>query len=142
VKCELCDAQGRVKKYKELTVTWRTCSVDRVIELTGLDHKCLREAKGKTLVEDERPKVTPITDFPVPAMNLASEELIKSHASELSEEKILMQRQRVFFVPVHEVTGSWKDKEFSYWVYGFNNTVHCPDYPGSMCDCREYCSVL
>jgi len=35
----------------------KTCSVDRVIELTGLDHKCLREAKGKTLVEDERPKV-------------------------------------------------------------------------------------
>ena len=32
-------------------------SVDRVIELTGLDHKCLREAQGRTLLEDERQKV-------------------------------------------------------------------------------------
>ena len=41
-------------------------------------------------------QVTPITDFPVPAMNLASEELIRSQGRELKGEKIIMQvRKRV-----------------------------------------------
>ena len=35
----------------------KTTSVDRIIELTGLDHKCIREAKGRKLLEDERRKV-------------------------------------------------------------------------------------
>ena len=41
-------------------------------------------------------QVTPITDFPVPAMNLASEELIRSQAKELKEEKILMQVRKLY----------------------------------------------
>jgi len=49
------------------------------------------------------------------------------------------QRQRVFFIPVHEVTGNWKGKEFTYWVYGTNNAANCPDYPGNTCDC---CTIL
>ena len=43
-------------------------------------------------------QVTPITDFPVPAMNLASEELIRSQAKELKEEKILMQVRKLYNV--------------------------------------------
>ena len=41
-------------------------------------------------------QVTPITDFPVPAMNLASEELIRSQAKELQEGKILMQVRTLY----------------------------------------------
>ena len=51
----------RLSKQKSFYVCVSLCrkvnSVDRVIELTGLDHKCLREAQGRTLLEDERQKV-------------------------------------------------------------------------------------
>ena len=38
-------------------------------------------------------------------------------------------------MPVYEVTGQWKGKEFSYWVYGYDHLAHCTDYPGGTCDC-------
>lgn len=36
--------------------------MDRIIELTGLDHKCVREAQGSKLYEDERPRVRVSSD--------------------------------------------------------------------------------
>ncbi len=57
------------------------------------------------------------------------------------ESKVLMQRQSVYFIPVYEVTGTWKTEEFSYWVYGYDHSAHCSDYPGSTCDCSN-CTLL
>ena len=50
------------------------------------------------------------------------------------------QRQTVFLVPVHMVTARWKERQFCYWVFGYDHSVHCTEYPGSKCDCD--CTLL
>jgi hypothetical protein len=138
--CETCSGAGRLKKFKQLTVTWKVHTVDRIVELTGLDHNCVRQAQARTLIQEESLQAVPIRDFPIPSMRLASEELVHSHSASFSGSKTLMQRQTVYLVPVHEVTARWKETLFCYWVYGFDNSAHCTEYPGNKCDCD--CTLL
>ena len=49
------------------------------------------------------------------------------------------QRQTISLIPVHEVMAQWNKRQFRYWVFGYDNSAHCPEYPNK-CDCD--CTVL
>ena len=49
------------------------------------------------------------------------------------------QRHCVREVPVTEVRSQWKQHEFTFWVYGNENHVYCPDYPAK---CFTACSII
>ncbi len=80
-----------------------------------------------------------MTGFPDDAVNDASLQLVKSHASKFPTEKILTQRHWIKIVPVFEAHCTHKGSTFNFWVYGEDNLVHCPNYPQRVC---WGCSIL
>lgn len=44
-----------------------------------------------------------------------------------------MQRHQVRIVPVAEVEYGFKGGPGKFWVYGYENKVHSPDYPQTCC---------
>lgn len=44
-----------------------------------------------------------------------------------------MQKHNVDCVPVTRVQASWKDKRFSYFIYGVDNASFAPEYPQAGC---------
>jgi hypothetical protein len=78
--------------------------------------------------------VAPINDFPEPAVNQASNQLVGEHAASFfSTERVLMQRHQVRIVPVSTAQYQWKGKHSQFWVFGFENQVYAPDYPQKCC---------
>ena len=57
----------------------------------------------------------------------------------LKQTCIFFQRHCVREVPVTEVRSQWKQHEFTFWVYGNENHVYCPDYPAK---CFTACSII
>jgi len=43
------------------------------------------------------------------------------------------QRHSIRVVPVTEVASSWKDKEFTFFVYGLDRLVYTAEYPQTCC---------
>lgn len=50
-----------------------------------------------------------------------------------------VQRHCVREVPVAEIRSEWKKKEFTYWVYGNENHVYCPENPTN---CYKGCTIV
>ena len=85
--------------------------------------------------EEEGERVFPVESFDDEVIRMASAQLVSSHASKFSEEKILRQRHQVRVVPVTKVNYEWKGKTRSFFVYGYENKVYLPDnsYPQAYC---------
>ncbi|PIK34231.1 hypothetical protein BSL78_28945 [Apostichopus japonicus] len=141
--------------------TYRTNNVnDSIVERTGLPDELIRGVSGQVAFKEELPLVWPVGHFQDQAINSASRELVEKHKNSFPLEKILMQeaeqlfknsaikliklfhpfyssfqRHQITIVPVGEVHSQWNDKSFNYFVYGFENKVHAPDYPNKCCCC-------
>ena len=96
---------------------------------------------GQVAYEEEGERVFPVESFDDEVIRMASAQLVSSHASKFSEEKILRQRHQVRVVPVTKVNYEWKGKTRTFFVYGYENKVYVPDnsYPQSCC---WGCSVM
>lgn len=49
------------------------------------------------------------------------------------QERILMQKHSLDCIAVTRVLASWKDKRFTYWIYGIDNQAFAPEYPQAGC---------
>ena len=78
----------------------------------------------------------PVDSFKDEVIQMASAQLVASHAFKFPVENILRQRHQVRVVPVTKVNYEWKGRSRSFFVYGYENKVHFPDnssYPQSCC---------
>lgn len=139
VRCKVCNACGQLKWFILLSVVWVNHTDDFILERTALPNENIRSATGKTAFEEEQPWVFPVNHCPEPSVNQASAELVNKHRTQLNSERILMQRHRIRIVPVTEVSCLWKEKAFTFFVYGLENQVYTSKYPQ---DCCCGCSLL
>jgi hypothetical protein len=92
VGCHVCGCQGQLKYYICLTITWKNHKSDHVVERTSLPGELIAGAQGQLAFKDEHIRVAPINDFPEPAVNQASNQLVGEHAASFfSTERVLMQ---------------------------------------------------
>lgn len=135
VSCRVCNAKGQLKCYIKLTAKWAVHMDDHIVERTALPDNLIRSVSGQTAFEEESPMVWAVSHFPDQAINQASRQLVDRHRQAYPQERILLQRHRVRIVPVTEVISHYKRKDFNFFVFGFENIVHAPDYPEKCCCC-------
>ncbi|XP_071476022.1 protein SSUH2 homolog [Diadema antillarum] len=139
VMCRTCIGQGQLKCYIRLTVEWKNHMEDYIVERTALPDELIRNVTGKTVFDEESPKVCPIKCFPVAEVNSGSGRLVQRHAHAYSQERLHRQRHQIRVTPVVELQCQYEDESFTYFVYGFENKVYAPDYPMQCC---WGCSIL
>jgi len=125
--------------FIQLTITWTNHKQDHVVEKTALPDELIKTVSGQMAFTETQPRVWPINHFPDQEINSASNALVSSHGTKFPSERILMQRHQVRIVPVTEVDYVYKERQSSFFVYGFEHKVFAPDYPAKCC-CG--CSVL
>ncbi|XP_043230699.1 protein SSUH2 homolog [Amphibalanus amphitrite] len=140
VACPPCDSYGQVRCYIRLTISWKVTTSEHIVEHSSLPEELIREVSGQVAVEEEAAAVAPLTHYPDAAINLASAQLILEHQQKLCEQRVLAQRHQVRVVPVAEVNYTHKSHSGRFWVYGYENKVHAPDYPDR--HCWGCCSLL
>lgn len=131
--CKTCLARGQLKLSLQLTVSWRLYKSDRIVERTAVPELLIRSVQGRVAFDEEKAAVWPINFFPDEAVNHASRELLDEHRARLSSEKTIAQRQSVRMVPVHQVAYVWRNYRGFFYIYGYDNLVHFPDYPQKAC---------
>ncbi|XP_059800394.1 protein SSUH2 homolog [Hypanus sabinus] len=134
-KCKVCQGCGQLYFYIQLTVKWENNSFEEVIEQQcGFPTKKLSKVAGKKLFSDQQVQVHPILGFPDPRVNQISQQGTQAHWTQFGKtSRIIQQRHTVELIPVTEVHFQWKNKEHSYYVYGTENKVYAPEYPGKKC---------
>ncbi|XP_054751524.2 protein SSUH2 homolog isoform X1 [Lytechinus pictus] len=133
ITCCTCSGRGSLKCFIQLTVNWTNHLNDNIVERTALPDELIRNVTGQVAFKEENARVWPINHFPDQAINQASKDLVQQHSGAFQLERILQQRHQVRIIPVAESICQWKDKNFSFFVYGFERKVHAPDYPQQCC---------
>uniref|UniRef100_A0A1I8J660 Protein SSUH2 homolog n=1 Tax=Macrostomum lignano TaxID=282301 RepID=A0A1I8J660_9PLAT len=113
IPCPVCEAAGQVKCFVQLTTMFKTHTKDFILEQTPLPDELIRNVPG--------------------AVNAASASLIQEHRGLAQTGRIWMQNHVIRGVPVFQCDCQWKDKEFQFFVYGDNRTLHTDGYPQTCC---------
>ncbi|XP_003973089.1 protein SSUH2 homolog [Takifugu rubripes] len=134
-ECETCKGKRQLLTYIKLKVEWINHVEDQVENQTsGLNPDNLRSVHGKKLFEDSQYLVYPLIGFPLQAISLASEHLVREHQSKYAQNsRILQQRQTVELVPITKVKYNWKSSSHVYYVFGNENQVNAENYPATCC---------
>ncbi|XP_067907542.1 protein SSUH2 homolog [Heterodontus francisci] len=133
--CNVCQGRGQLFFYIQLTVKWENNTFEHVVEQQcGFPTKTLSKVTGEKLFTDQQFQVYPVMGLPDPRINQVSQQGIQEHWAQFGKtSRIIQQRHTVELIPVTEVHFQWKRKDYSYFVYGTENKVHAPDYPGKNC---------
>ncbi|XP_068249691.1 protein SSUH2 homolog [Palaemon carinicauda] len=133
VACPPCDSYGQIRCFIRLTITWKVNTSEHIVRKGGLPEELVKEVSGQVAFEEEGPRIYPLTQFPDNTINLASAQLVNNHKNKFVDERIYCQRHQVRIVPVAEVEYGFKGGPGKFWVYGYENKVHSPDYPQTCC---------
>ncbi|XP_042864430.1 protein SSUH2 homolog isoform X3 [Penaeus japonicus] len=133
VACPPCDSYGQIRCFIRLTITWKVNTSEHIVRKGGLPEELVKEVSGQVAFEEEGPRIFPLSQFPDNTINLASAQLVNSHKNKFVDERIYGQRHQVRIVPVAEVEYGFKGGPGKFWVYGYENKVHSPDYPQTCC---------
>ncbi|XP_055079236.1 protein SSUH2 homolog [Periophthalmus magnuspinnatus] len=100
----------------------------------------LYQLPGRTLMTHTAARVSPVTDFPDPAVVKAAQRMVEKHAREYTKDiRILQQRQSIELVSLCRVSYAWRGQSYQFYVSGKDGDTFVDDYPESTCVC---CSVM
>ncbi|XP_078065528.1 protein SSUH2 homolog isoform X2 [Mustelus asterias] len=135
LKCNVCEGQGQLFFYIQLTVKWENNTFEQIIaQQCEFPTKLLSKVNGQNLFSDQQVQVYPIINFPDSKIQQVSQQGIQEHWTQFGKtSRIIQQRHTIELIPVTEVHFHWKRKDHSYFVYGIENKVHAPEYPGKNC---------
>ncbi|XP_038666699.1 protein SSUH2 homolog isoform X1 [Scyliorhinus canicula] len=134
-KCNECQGRGQLFFYIQLTVKWENNKFEHIVEQQcGFPTERFSKVTGLKLFHDQQIQVYPIMDFPDSRIQQVSKQGIQEHWTQFGKtSRIIQQRHTIELIPVTEVHFQWKRKDYSYFVYGTENKVHAPEYPGKNC---------
>ena len=111
-------------------ITQNTFNIEEKLKLPT---ELIRDVSGQVAFEEELPKIESIKNISDAAVRTASSMLVNQHANNFSDQKIVRQRHQVRVVPVTHVIYEWKNRPYSFYVYGYEDKVHLKKYPQECC---------
>ncbi|XP_074599059.1 protein SSUH2 homolog isoform X2 [Brevipalpus obovatus] len=137
ITCKVCSGTGQIRCYLKLTVNWTNHVDDFIMDQDEIPKERLKCAFGKIILDETGEQLQALSHFPHSTVTRASSNILKKHQdSYLQTEKLVVQRQRIYLIPITRVSYSWRGKSKFFWVYGTDKTIHAPDYPQKFCcDC-------
>jgi len=141
VTCPVCSGARSLLHFIELTVIFHNHILEHVVERTSLPDHLVKNAGGKTMLEDVNVRIGPVSYKEGNWGEVAqkSHELLTRHAGDLGAHRIWQQRQTVRSVPVCDVRYKYDNKLHSFIVYGLEKRVWYDKYPA---DCCCGCNLL
>lgn len=133
VACAPCDSYGQVRCFIRLTITWKVNTSEHIERQCELPEALVRDVSGQVALEQQAELLSSLTLYRDSSILLASQRLIAEHQQMFSDQHILQQRQQVRVVPVAEVCYTYNSQSACFWVFGYENCVHAPNYPGRYC---------
>ncbi|XP_077980843.1 protein SSUH2 homolog [Glandiceps talaboti] len=135
LKCPDCKGYKKLKWFVLLKVNFVNHTEDDVVQhLTLLPKELFRNSSGDRVFQDVKKHVTPLNTTEDQRLNECSKTLVDKHKSSYTtNERIIRQRHTLRAVPVTEIHWTWKSKASRYWVYGYEQRIHCPKYPQTTC---------
>jgi len=135
IPCFECDGYGRLKTYIELTVRFHSVTNSWIYDRTGLPREDMTRAKGKRIMEQVLPRVSPIQGYKIYELNKASYDLVMRQSKLQEKQFVHYQGQNVEMVPVTQVIvyHGKKREELCIFIFGFERNVVFPDYPQKGC---------
>lgn len=129
VICSQCNAAGQLKFFIELEIKFTNNMDDAVIGQSQLPENLVAASAGDVLFSHEDFRLPPIIGFVEPRVNEASIVLIEKHRTAWPGQRLLRQRHCLRAVPVFDVTATFKERPFTFVVYGNSRDVYAPTYP-------------
>jgi len=141
VTCTICSGACSLLHFIELTVEFKTHVLEHVVERTSLPDELVKNAGGKTMLEDVNVRILPVGYKEGNWAEVAqkSQQLLTQHASELQTHRVWQQRQNVRSIPVCDVRYEYSSKTHTFIVYGLEKRVWYDKYPA---DCCCGCNLL
>ena len=103
------------------------------MERLKLPTELIRDVSGQVAFEEETKNIEPLRNVNDEAIKTASHMLVNKHANVFSDQRIVRQRHQVRVVPVTHIIYEWKNRLYSYYVYGYESKVHLQKYPQQCC---------
>ncbi|XP_064422508.1 protein SSUH2 homolog [Latimeria chalumnae] len=135
--CDVCQGKKQLLHFIQLTVIWKDNIFEHVPDRQpGFPVTLFSKVQGENIFQDANFLVYPIVGFPEPEICEASKKAIDEHFAQFSTlSRILEQRQTIELIPLTEIHYDYKGYTYSYFVFGAENQVHAPTYPGKCCGC-------
>ncbi|XP_075688640.1 protein SSUH2 homolog [Rhinoderma darwinii] len=132
--CTTCGSTGKLLKYIQVTIKWENHNFEFVADHNSdFTTKRFKKVTGEIIFSDEQQMVLPVTNFPKPSINEASENVIYHHRAEFTNSKIMRQRHSIEWLPLTKVDYTWNGAEYDYFVYGKENRAYTQNYPRKCC---------
>jgi hypothetical protein len=93
VPCPTCESNGQILCFIQLTISWKLNSSEHIVERLSLPEDLVKSVTGQVAFEEEAPQVVPIGHFPDETINMASAQLVHTHAHTFSDQKLVRQVQ-------------------------------------------------
>ncbi|XP_068109205.1 protein SSUH2 homolog isoform X2 [Hyperolius riggenbachi] len=134
-KCTGCLGRGQILHYIQLTVIWKNNIYEHVMDHNSdFPTELFNKVNGEKVFTDEQLRLPPLVNFPVPAINQASQNGLQQHQTQFASLcKILRQRHTIEWLALTKVEYVWRGKPYHYFVYGKENKVYADDYPQKCC---------
>uniref|UniRef100_H3C4E1 Ssu-2 homolog n=1 Tax=Tetraodon nigroviridis TaxID=99883 RepID=H3C4E1_TETNG len=133
ITCSVCHGHQKLMHFIQLTVTWKN-NVSHFIPDRQPDFpdQKFEKVSGEAFFRDENLLVYPLQGFPDLELCDVSSRLIHEHLQRFSStSRILQQRQTIELVPLTQARYQYKDKDYSFFVYGVENKVLVSQYPSA-----------
>lgn len=132
--CTTCDGQQMMKHFQQLTISYTIEESEQVEKVSSVKARYVRNADSQSVMEFEDAAIAPVHGFHS-GVDLASSRFAQKHAQDYNgpDRRILRQKHMLTATPVHEVQCSHQGKNWSFFIVGFNQKVHCDNYPTKGC---------
>ncbi|KHJ40836.1 UTP--glucose-1-phosphate uridylyltransferase [Trichuris suis] len=131
--CSVCNSTGRVRFVTKVTIRYSLMKDEYCHEMHLPDEE-LEKVTGELVLVECQAVVSPIRNFPIPAISDQSERLIRSHLDkQTAHSRILKQRQTLEAVPIADVLYELGGRTGRFWVLGRERIAFVPQYPKKCC---------
>lgn len=128
IQCNECEGVGYLMSYMELIVRYFTMTDVHVHNISRLPKPELQHAQGERIMEQVRPRVSPIQDNNLPELVKASQKLIRKHTK--LQQRVLYQGHHLEAIPITEAAvADGNQGQLILDIFGNQLSVFFPDYP-------------
>ena len=108
-------------------------TAEHIVEKLKLPTELIRDVSGQVAFEEESQKIESLRNISDEAIKTASSMLVNKHENTFADQRIVRQRHQVRIVPVTHIFYEWKNRPYSFYIYGYENKVYLQKYPQECC---------
>jgi hypothetical protein len=120
---------GQVKTFDQILVRFQAASHGEVIDVTPVPDQWLGNLSGEVLVDQKARRIDDCPSVPDEVVRKANALLEKSHDTDESQIRVILQALHVERIPLQEVCYTYAGVERRLWICGTEQELYAPKAP-------------